>query len=132
MFIERLLNQGGSPLLQEVLRFTAARHGLLAENVANIDTPGYHQKDFSVQKFQRALMDRMADRDRLGEGVDMGVGDLAVENPVSGIMALDGNNRSIDQLAVNMAKNALMHNVAVELLRKQFQQMDMALKEKVV
>jgi flagellar basal body rod protein FlgB len=55
-----------------------------------------------------------------------------VENPVQGILFHDGNNRSMEQLATDLAKNAMMHNLAIELLRKQFQQMDMALKEKVV
>ena len=31
----------------------------------------------------------------------------------------------------DQAKNAMMHNLAVELLRKQFQAMEMALKERV-
>ena len=38
----------------------------------------------------------------------------------------------MENLATDLAKNAMMHNLAIELLRKQFQQMDMALKEKVV
>ena len=47
MFIERLLNQGNAPLLEQMLQFTAARHRLIAENIANVDTPGYRQKDLS-------------------------------------------------------------------------------------
>lgn len=132
MFIERLLNQGGSPLLQEVLKFTSARHDLIVENLANLDTPGYIQKDLSAARFQKALMERVMERAKHGDGVDMSVGPMEVENPNVGILALDGNNRSVDQMAVDLAKNALMHNVAVELLRKQYQQMDMALKERVV
>jgi hypothetical protein len=31
----------------------------------------------------------------------------------------------------DQAKNALMHNVAIELLRQQFQTMELALKERV-
>ena len=38
----------------------------------------------------------------------------------------------MEQLTTDLAKNAMMHNLAIELLRKQFQQMEMALKEKVV
>ena len=32
MFIERLLNQGNAPLLEQTLKFTAARQKLLTEN----------------------------------------------------------------------------------------------------
>jgi flagellar basal body rod protein FlgB len=56
----------------------------------------------------------------------------SVENPVRGILFHDRNSRSMEHLATDLAKNAMMHNLAIELLRKQFQQMEMALKEKVV
>ena len=54
-----------------------------------------------------------------------------VENPAKGILFHDGNNRSMEQLMTDNAKNALMHNLVVELLRRQYQTMDMALKEQV-
>ncbi len=38
MFIERLLNQGDAPMLEQWLHFTAARHWLIAENVVNVNT----------------------------------------------------------------------------------------------
>jgi len=37
----------------------------------------------------------------------------------------------MEQLATDLSKNAMMHNLAIELLRKQFQTMELALKEKV-
>ena len=52
-------------------------------------------------------------------------------NPEAGILFHDGNNRSMEELASSLAKNALMHNVAIELLRKQFSAMEMALKERI-
>ena len=62
MFVERLLNQGNAPLLEQMLKFTAARHKLIAENVVNISTPNYQQKDLSLEKFQEMLRDRVAVR----------------------------------------------------------------------
>jgi flagellar basal body rod protein FlgB len=54
MFIERLLNQGNAPLIEQAVRFSAARQKLLAENVANASTPGYQLKDLSVSEFAPA------------------------------------------------------------------------------
>ena len=62
MFIERLLNQGNAPLIEQAVRFSAARQKLLTENVANVDTPGYIQKDLSVSKFREELIDRLEQR----------------------------------------------------------------------
>jgi flagellar basal-body rod protein FlgB len=132
MFLERLMNQTNAPLLEQVLEFTAARHRLIAENMANVDTPGYRQKDLDVDRFQSMLRDRVDDRDRAAPG-SLGFDDIGAEvsRPNRGILFHDGNNRSMEQLASDQAKNALLHNLVVELLRKQFQQMEMALKEKV-
>ena len=48
-----------------------------------------------------------------------------------GILSYDGNNRSMESLMSDISKNGILHNMIIELLRKQFQQMDMALKERV-
>jgi flagellar basal body rod protein FlgB len=56
---------------------------------------------------------------------------MDVTNPTAGILYHDGSNRSVEQIASDMAKNTMMHNLVVELLRKQFQQLNMALSEKV-
>ena len=57
--------------------------------------------------------------------------DMDIENPQRNILFHDGNNRSMEQLMSDSAKNALLHNMVVELLRKQFGAMEMALKERV-
>lgn len=131
MFLDRLLNQGNTPLLEQVVQFAAARHKLIAENIANVDTPEYRQKDLSVNRFQTMLRERV-DRRRAGDKT-IRFDDIRrqVERPTSGILFHDGNNRSMELLASDLAKNAIMHNVAIELLRKQFMGLELALKERV-
>ena len=131
MFIDRLLNGGSAPVLEQVVQFAANRHKLIAEDIANIDTPEYRQKDMSLEKFQAMLREKI-DHRSAGEAYpkfdDIQV---EVENPTQGILFHDGNNRSMEQLASDLAKNAMMHNLAIELLRKQYMTMEMALKERV-
>jgi flagellar basal-body rod protein FlgB len=131
-FIDKLLDQGSGPVLEQTLRFTAARHRLIAENVVNVDTPGYQQKDLSIEKFQALMQDRVDQRREAGPG-GVSFDDVAgeLETPQRGILFHDGNNRSMEQLMADQAKNAMMHNLCVELLRKQFQTMELALKERV-
>jgi len=132
MFIERMLNDGNAPLLEQMLRFTTERHKLLAEDVVNVSTPGFRQKDLSVEKFQRLLSERLETRDRSPRGT-VGFEDIGadVENPTRNILFHDGNNRSMEQLMSDEAKNAMMHNMVVELLRKQFSELESALRERV-
>jgi flagellar basal-body rod protein FlgB len=132
MFIENLLNQGNAPLLEQTLRFTEARHRLLTENVANASTPGYKQKDLDVGKFQSLLQQRAKQRNDSAPGA-VGFDDIGmdVERPHSTLLFHDQNNRSMEQLMSDNAKNFLFHGMVVELLRKQYAAMDMALKERV-
>ena len=49
-------------------------------------------------------------------------------NARHGMLFHDGQTRSMDQLMSDQAKNALMHNLAIELLRQQFQTLQVAIK----
>jgi flagellar basal-body rod protein FlgB len=129
MFIDRLLNQGSTPFLEKTLQFTAARHRLIAEDVVNISTPGYQQKDLSLAKFQGMLAERAKVAEENAPGATR-FDDISaqVEHPNRGLLFHDGQTRSVEQLMSDQSKNALMHNLAIELLRHQFQQIQMALK----
>ena len=134
-FVDRLLRDGNAPLLEQTLRFTAARHRLIAENIVNVDTPGYRQQDLSPEKFHALLRDRVEAR-RAGNKSATGASEFddlraEIESPRRGILFHDGNNRSMEQLMADQAKNAMMHNMAVELLRKQFASLEAALRERL-
>jgi flagellar basal-body rod protein FlgB len=128
---DRLMNQSSAPVLEKMLQFTAARHKLIAENVTNISTPGYHQKDLSLEKFQELMNDRIEQRDSAGPGATS-FDDISaeLEEPERGILFHDGSTRSMEQLMSDQAKNALMHNFIIELLKKQYSTMELALKDR--
>jgi flagellar basal-body rod protein FlgB len=132
VFIERLLNQGNAPVLEQVVKFTAARHRLIGENIVNLSTPNYIQKDLSLDRFNEMLGRRIDQRRDAAPGA-IGFSDVGaeVEHPKAGILFHDGNNRSVEQLMSDQAKNAMMHNLAIELLRRQFQSLKSALAERV-
>jgi flagellar basal-body rod protein FlgB len=130
MFIDRLLNQGSEPVLEQTLQFTESRQQLLAEDVANVSTPEYVQKDLSLDQFQQILLDKVQKQESAPPG-GVPFDDISneIQHPTKGILFHDGNNRSMEQLMSDQAKNALMHNVAVELLRDQYSMIETALKE---
>ena len=132
MVLDRLLNQGPTPLLEQELQFTDARAQVIADNVANADTPGYQQKDLSVDAFQTMLREKVSEQATAPPG-SVRFDDIKeeIDNPTSGILFHDGNNRSMEQMMTEQAKNALMHNLVVELLRQQYQTMQTALKERL-
>jgi len=132
MFL-RLTGRGPLPVLEKVLSYTEARQRVLAENIANVDTPGYRTKRLDPRLFQQALREALARRQndpetplrlprtkQFFEGPDGRLHVTPVERPPENLLFHDGTNQRIEQQMTDLAENALMHQVAVELLQSQY------------
>ena len=129
--IQSLLNSTSVPLLQQVLRFSEQRQRLLAGNVANIDTPGYQQRDLPVEAFQRALRDAVAGRQQPASPSAAAPRQASLDDyfpselfqpqaaPPQNITFQDGSNRSIEQSMMELRKNAAMQRFAIEVMTSQ-------------
>jgi len=145
MMFESLLNRGSLPVLQQVMSFTQARHAVLANNISNLDTVGFKMKDLPAEQFFQTLNEAIERRDKQGASAPLQMkssrnlqwnskGNLnaqAVEVDDNNILFHDGNNRFVEKQMSNMAQNALLHTVSVELLRQQYGLLQMAISGKV-
>lgn len=142
--LQPLLNQTTVPLLEKVAAFAERRQEVLAGNLANIDTPGYKTRDLPVQDFQDALKSAVAEaspRPSLGAASRSAPKSLqelfparlyqAVEAPPAGLTFQDANNRSIETQMIEMTKNSLLQNFAVELMTAQMAQLQAVITERV-
>jgi flagellar basal-body rod protein FlgB len=99
--------------LERYMDLLSARQKLVASNIANADTPGYHTQDIDFQtEFRNAAH---------GPPQVQEVAGLATKN--------DGNNVSLDREARLLAENDLRFNLASNLMRSQLQLMRSAIKE---
>ena len=99
--------------LERYMDLLSTRQKLVASNIANADTPGYHTQDIDFQaEFQNAIS---------GGSNVMDVAGLPTKN--------DGNNVSLDRESRLLAENALRFNVASSLLRSQISSLRAAIKE---
>jgi flagellar basal-body rod protein FlgB len=99
--------------LERYLDLLSARQKLVASNIANADTPGYHTQDIDFQsEFQNATS---------GTPNILEVAGLPMKN--------DGNNVSLDREARLLAENALRFNAASSLLHSQISSLRAAIKE---
>ena len=53
--IDNLLSSPTTRMLEQTMSFTEQRHQVLAGDIANVDTPGFVQRDMSVADFQKSL-----------------------------------------------------------------------------
>lgn len=145
--LEPLLNSTSIPLLKKVAAFGERRHEILVGNIANIDTPNYRTRDLPVEAFHEALQRAIAAR-RSGQLTSVSPQAASGEAPLSleqlfpaelfrGMEAApqnltfqDGNNRSIESEVMEMTKNVMMQNMAVELMHAQMGLLQMAISER--
>ena len=104
-------------VLGHALDLTAQRQELVSQNIANVDTPGYHTRDIDfTRELQRALA---GSEEEPSTPVVRDVPGL-IERP-------DGNNVNIDRESLLMAQNQLQFQTEVTLLRSEFNRLQMAI-----
>jgi flagellar basal-body rod protein FlgB len=99
--------------LERYMDLLSARQRLVASNIANADTPGYHTRDINFQSEYRNAAGATP------EVVE--ASGLADKN--------DGNNVSLDREARLLAENALRFQMASNLLRSQIRVVRSAISE---
>ena len=143
--LETLFQSSTVPLLEQVVSFTQARHGVLAGNLANVDTPGYKARDLSPEAFQKRLRDALAESKQRGpnhyqynphlESLSPGAttsqqmrsDEQRAKNPyeglrdsMKGILRHDDNDISIEHQVAEISKNHAQHNMALTIMNSQF------------
>jgi len=94
-------------LLTRVLDATALRHKVLTQNIANADTPGFVRQDV---KFETELSNAI----REGHVSSFAP---SVEADRSALPRADGNNVSVERELADMSENALLHQMAIQLVQ---------------
>jgi flagellar basal-body rod protein FlgB len=116
------LDRSRVPLLEKELDLFAVRNKAIANNIANIATPGYKRVDVSFQnELSNAIADSKSDVD-LSQNVENV--DPQIEVDRSGSLASGANNVNIDQEMADLAKNQLQFKLAARLMTDTFTLID--------
>jgi flagellar basal-body rod protein FlgB len=126
-------------VLEKALDATYLRNEAIAQNIANIDTPGYKKKTISFESELQNAMDHDKGSDRISEPpqfipepgtarISFSTNSSAVDSiePILNVenknlsMRLDGNNVDIDSEMADLTKNQIRYNVLVQSLNGQF------------
>jgi len=97
----------GIDLLAQILNGASLRHRVIAQNVANVNTPGYRRLEVS---FEADLARALA---APGGGVAGVHPRVAV---VDGPERVDGNTVDIDREMSDLGKNALLYQAAAQIV----------------
>lgn len=111
-------------MLNRYLDLSSLKLKLTAQNMANVDTPGYRTEGFN---FAEAMSQSLEDLNRGGDAADLpapAVGDVGglLERP-------DGNDVSMDREGMKMAEAQLQFRTGIALLRQEFTRVTDAIHE---
>lgn len=113
--------------LEGQLRASTMRHGVIASNIANVDTPGYKARDV---KFNEALSEASVVLRNTNPGHMAPAGQAAggsVESDQRPSWG-DQNNVELDIEVSKMTENAILFQAATTILSKNIQMYKQALK----
>ena len=130
MFLSDVTDRGATPALVQSLVFQEARLRMIAENVANAETPGYRAKQLDVLGFQQALGAALETRGRspqkplvIENGRELrtdesgGLRVVPSVKPIDNVLFHDGTNVSIEREMADLAETGLAQQLATTLLR---------------
>jgi flagellar basal-body rod protein FlgB len=113
--------------LERVLDQSAFRHQVIAENLANIDTPGYRTRD--VRSFAGEIEQAMAGDEAPFGGPSLATAEFTpVAHEIHGLLERpDGNNVSVERESLLLAQNQLRFQVAVQFMKAEFHRLSSAI-----
>lgn len=143
--IQGMFDNTALPTLERLTQFTAARHRVLTDNIANLSTPFFKPRDLDPQSFQASLRSAIEQRrqSRAGTSAPLAMRDTdqltfrdggldaRPEATNDGILFHDQNNRDVERLMQHLAENTLTHNAAIEMMRNEFRMIETAIRERV-
>ena len=111
-----------SSALEVAIKGTEARQSVLANNLANVNTPNFKRSDVS---FQGALASALESANGSTSTVDDT--ELTTTTDSATSMRADGNNVDVDTESANLAKNQLLFDSVMAIDTKRLHTMDSAI-----
>ena len=143
--LNSLFDSSTVPVLEQVVNFTQVRHGVLAGNIANIDTPGYKTRDISPALFQEELKEAIDTRKQAAQSPTYAYNAQSSERSARNRLRRHGQGTRVDEehplprrqrrehraaSCTEISKNQGQHNLALSLMTAQFRLLRAAITER--
>ena len=119
--------------LAKTLDARMARQRVIATNIANINTPGFHRKEVLFEDALSAAIDRSRLRGAKTNGAHLPIGRTAmgdvrhqVITPIDHTLPSGVNNVDIDHEMAQLAENQIAYNHALRFMRTAFERINSA------
>ena len=125
--------QSGAYNYINVLEKTAdaawTRNSVLAENIANVDTPNYKRQDVQFESYLESALTGTDSLDDAVRDVDLGGLNSTVYTDQANLSyRLDGNNVDISTENTELAKNQLKYYTLMDSMQQEFSRLKAAMR----
>jgi len=107
--------------LQAGLKGIGLRQAVIANNIANLNTPGFRRND---TMFQKALADAIDGN----KPADLDENEAGIFVPGATPVGENGNDVSLDVEVGEMVRNGALYKTYVRMLARTYRQMDLAMR----
>ena len=132
MLLKSLFNHTNVPLINKSLTASTTRQRAIANNIANVNTPGYQRLEVRFEEeFQKSMRRRSVSLEKTDD-MHMGVGTANNEPQIirsddpddpSGV-----NNVDVEIEMANLAKNQLLYSAAAKFATRTFSKINTAIR----
>ncbi|MEM9169271.1 MAG: FlgB family protein [Pseudomonadota bacterium] len=105
-------------LASALTRHSSDRHQVIAQNIANADTPGYRAKDVEAFSDAVARMDRAGQGPARVNGVPDAVTWRIAADPAAGAVSPNGNSVTLEDQMMKSVETEQNHEAATTIYRK--------------
>jgi len=137
MLGEQMFQQSAIPVLLKTLDAGMLRSRVIANNIANINTPGYQRVEVSFENELKKALDKSAVRGvRTNDkhlpigGRDLSGVNPAAYKPVDPTLPSGVNNVDIDKEMADLAQTQIQYNFAAKFLKGQYYKLNAAIQAK--
>jgi flagellar basal-body rod protein FlgB len=114
------------PAIEDRMDWTARRQQVLSNNIANIDTPGFHSKDVSFSEQLQMLQVQITKSKHIAP---IGMDSRMQQYEVAGHADLKNNSVDLDREMSEMAKNALQYVAMLQFVSQKLKTLRSAINE---
>ncbi len=107
-------------ILEAGIRTESLRQKAIANNLANLQTPGYRRLDVKFKELLAKAMDSSG-------AVDLSQIKPQIYNPKNTQVKSNGNDVNMEVEIGEMVKNTLHHKAYIRLLQKKYRQIELAI-----
>ncbi len=131
--LQQILNS--SKLLEKAIEASWKRQEVIADNIANADTPGFKKSRVEFESLLKSAIERgtVGGKKTRAKHLDTGWGGDLDNAPISIVksgntsMRADGNNVDIDIEMTELTKNTIYYNTLITKLNKELGRLKMAI-----